>query len=104
MRYQQYKNRMLKIRKVIDFFYRFRFVFAGIIVAIIAGSITLDVSKGSITETTQFQMSYVYGEEITYSGSAFMGTVTYEFRKKVMRSGLRNSPQSLANMKQEQNR
>ena len=82
MRYQQYKNKMLKIRKVIDFFYRFRFVFAGIIVAIIAGSITLDVSKGSITETTQFQMSYVYGEEITYSGSAFMGTVTYEFRKK----------------------
>ena len=82
MRYQQYKNKMLRIRKVIDFFYRFRFVFAGIIVAIVAGSITLDVSKGSITETTEFQMSYVYGEQITYSGSAFMGTVTYEFRKK----------------------
>ena len=82
MRYQQYKNKMLKIRKVIDFFYRFRFVFAGIIVAIVAGSITLDVSKGSITETTEFQMSYVYGDQITSSGSAFMGTVTSECRKK----------------------
>lgn len=82
MRYQQYKNRMLKIRKVIDFFYRFRFVFAGVIAVIVAGSITLDVSRGSITETTHFKLSYMYGEEISCSGSAFMGKVTYEFRKK----------------------
>ena len=82
MRYQQYKNRMLKIRKVIDFFYRFRFVFAGAITAVVAASITLDVTKGSITETTQFKIAYQYGEEIECSGSAFMGNVTYEFRRK----------------------
>ena len=82
MRYQQYKNRMLKIRKVIDFFYRFRFVFAGALTAIVAASITLDVTKGNITETTEFKIAYQYGEEIECSGSAFMGNVTYEFRKK----------------------
>ena len=82
MRYQQYKNRMLKIRKVIDFFYRFRFVFAGAITAIVAASITLDVTRGNITETTEFKIAYQYGEEIECSGSAFMGNVTYEFRRK----------------------
>ena len=82
MRYQQYKNRMLKIRKVIDFFYRFRFVFAGAIAIIVAGSITLDATRGNITETTEFKTVYTYGEEISYSGTAFMGKVTYEFRRK----------------------
>ena len=73
---------MMKIRKVIDFFYRFRFVFIGAAVAIAATVTTLDVSKGSITESSDFEISYVYGQdEITYSGSAFMGTVTYEFRR-----------------------
>ena len=72
----------MKIRKVIDFFYRFRFVFIGAAVAIAATVTTLDVSKGSITESSDFEISYVYGQdEITYSGSAFMGTVTYEFRR-----------------------
>lgn len=82
MRYQQYKNRMLKIRKVIDFFYRFRFVFAGVITAIVAGSIALDVSKGSIVETSKFKVSYIYGEKIEGSGSAFMSKVTFEYRRK----------------------
>ena len=82
MRYQQYKNKMLKIRKVIDFFYRFRFVFAGAITAIVAASITLDATRGNILETSEFKLSYTYGEEISYSGSAFMGNVTYEFRRK----------------------
>ena len=82
MRYQQYKNRMLKIRKVIDFFYRFRFVFAGVITAIVAGSIALDVSRGSIVETSNFKVSYTYGEKIEGSGSAFMSKVTFEYRRK----------------------
>ena len=82
MRYQQYKNKMLKIRKVIGVFYHLRFVIAGVVTAIVAGSIALDVSKGSITETSKFEISYVYGEEIQFSGKAFMGEVTYQFRRK----------------------
>ena len=82
MRYQQYKNKMLRIRKVIDFFYRFRFVFAGAIAAIVATSIVLDTTRGNIIETSSFEKTYKYGEPITYSGSAFMGKVTYEFRRK----------------------
>ena len=82
MRYQQYKNKMLKVRKVIDFFYRFRFVFAGAITAIVAASITLDVTRGNIVQTSEFKMTYMYGEEIDCSGSAFLGNVTYEFRRK----------------------
>ena len=82
MRYQQYKNKMLRIRKVIDVFYHLRFVIAGVVTAIVAGSIALDVSKGSITETSKFEVSYVYGEEIKFSGKAFMGEVTYQFRRQ----------------------
>lgn len=81
MRYQQYKNKMMKIRKVLDFFYHLRFVFLGIIVVIVAAAITLDVSKGSITETSKFEISYKYGEKISYSGEAFMGNVSFEFRR-----------------------
>lgn len=83
MRYQQYKNRMLRVRKILDFFYRLRFVFLGIVVAVVATTITLDVTKGNITESTKFAISYKYGEEIQVSGAAFMGNVTYEFRQKV---------------------
>ena len=82
MRYQQYKNKMMKIRKVIDFFYRFRFVFAGVITAVIAGSIALDLSRGNITQTSDFKISYTYGEKVEGSGTAFMSKVTFEYRRK----------------------
>ena len=72
---------MLKIRKVIDFFYRFRFVFIGAAVVIAATITTLDLSKGTITEESDFEISYTYGDDISYSGAAFMGNVTYEFRR-----------------------
>lgn len=72
---------MLRVRKVIDFFYRFRFVFIGAAVVTAATITTLDLSKGSITESSEFEISYTYGEEISYSGSAFMGKVTFEFRR-----------------------
>ena len=82
MRYQAYKNKMIKIRKVIDFFYRFRFVFIGAAVVIAATITTLDLTKGNITEVSKFDVSYNYGDDISYSGSAFMGKVTFEFRRK----------------------
>lgn len=64
-----------------DFFYRFRFVFIGAAVAAAGTITTLDLTKGSITESSKFEISYTYGEEIAYSGSAFMGNVTFEFRR-----------------------
>lgn len=73
---------MLKIRKVMNFFYTFRFVFIGIAAATATTITTLDLTKGNITEASDFEESYVYGEEISYSGSAFMGDVTFEFRKQ----------------------
>ena len=82
MRYQEYKAKMMKIRKVMDFFYRFRFVFIGAAVAIAATITTLDVTKGNITSVSDFEVSYVYGDDdIKYEGSAFMGDVTFQFRK-----------------------
>ena len=73
---------MLKIRKVIDFFYRFRFVFIGAAVVTAATITTLDLTKGSITEVSKFEVSYNYGDPISCSGTAFMGNVTFEFRRK----------------------
>ena len=81
MRYQEYKNKMLKIRKVLDIVYRLRFVILGVTVASIAAGVTLDLTKGSITETSKFAISYKYGEQISVSGSAFMGEVTFEYRE-----------------------
>lgn len=81
MRYQNYKAKMLKIRKIMDFCYRFRFVFAGVAAATIATVVTLDVTKGNITKTSKFEISYNYGESISYSGESFMGDVSFEFRK-----------------------
>ena len=51
---------MLRVRKVIDFFYRFRFVFIGAAVVTAATITTLDLSKGSITESSEFEISYTY--------------------------------------------
>ena len=82
MRYQEYKNKMMKVRKVLDFFHRFRFVFLGVAVVIAASITTLDLTKGNITKVSEFKMNYQYGEKIEFSGSAFMGEVTFEFRKK----------------------
>lgn len=82
MKYSSYKARMQKIRKVMDFFYRLRFVFLGIVVVITSSLLALSIAKGSITEVSTFEISYRYGEDITYSGSAFMGEVSFEFRKK----------------------
>ena len=81
MKYQDYKNKMLKVKKVMNFFYRFRFVFIGVAVSTAATITTLDLTKGNITEVSDFQVSYVYGDEIKCSGSAFMGNVTFEYRR-----------------------
>ena len=82
MRYQQYRNRMLKIRKILDFFHRFRFVFIGAAVVTVSTVLALDLTKGSITKTSKFEISYQYGQPISYSGESFMGDVTFEFREK----------------------
>ena len=82
MRYQNYKAKMMKIRKVLDVIYRLRFVIAGVTSAAIAAAVTLDLVKGNITSVSEFEVSYKYGEGISYSGEAFMGNVTFEFRKK----------------------
>ena len=84
MRYQEYKNRMLKVRRVLDVIYRLRFVIIGVTTAIIATTVTLDLTKGSITETSSFKITYKYGEKISYSGSSFMGDVDFEFRQKIV--------------------
>lgn len=81
MRYSNYKKKMQRVRKVLDFFHRFRFVFIGIIIAITAPLVTLNITKGNITKVSTFEVSYTYGEGMTYSGSAFMGEVSFEFRK-----------------------
>ena len=76
---------MLKIRKVLDFFYRFRFVFIGVAAATAVGITTLDVTKGNITESSTFEASYTYsGNKDLFSptGNAFMSNVTYEYRRK----------------------
>ena len=73
---------MHSIRKVLNFVWRFRFVFIGVVVVTTASATTLDLTKGNITETTEFKDSYIYGDEITYSGKAFMGDVTFEFKRE----------------------
>lgn len=65
-----------------DFFHRFRFVFLGAVIAITAPLVTLSIMKGNITDVSTFEASYTYGQGFTYSGSAFMGEVSFEFRKK----------------------
>ncbi|MBP5574585.1 MAG: hypothetical protein J6X50_02435 [Bacilli bacterium] len=72
---------MLKVKKVMNFFYRFRFAFIGVAVVTAASIITLDSLKGAITDVSDFQVVYTYGEPISYTGSAIMGNVTFEFRK-----------------------
>ena len=85
MRYDEYRKKMLKVKKVLDFFHRFRYVIIGTISSITIATITivltLDLSKGNIMETSDFSISYTYGEKISYSGTAFMGEVSYEFRR-----------------------
>lgn len=81
MRYQQYKNKMLKIKKVLMTVHHLRFVVIGVTVAIVASAITLDSIKGNITESSDFATTYYYGDKITYSGKAIMSDVSFEFKK-----------------------
>ena len=81
-RYQEYKNKMLGIRKVMNFFYSFRFVFLGVALATAATITTLDLTKGNITDTSEFDEIYTYGDKISFSGEAFMGEVTFEFKEE----------------------
>lgn len=81
MRYQEYKNKMVRIRRVINFFYRFRFVFLGVAVVTAASITTLDLTKGNITDVSKFDEVYTYGDKITFGGEAFMSDVTFEFKE-----------------------
>lgn len=92
MRYQNYKAKMMKIRKVLDVFYHLRFVFIGVAVVTAASITTLDLTKGNITEVSKFEISYTYGDDIQYSGSAFMGNVSFEFRRKGEESWTEDKP------------
>lgn len=80
MYYIPYEQKILKIARIRDTIYKFRFLIIGILSLIIATVVALLSVKGSITRDVVIQPQYVYGETLTpKGGKAFMAKVHYEY-------------------------
>ena len=82
MYYVPYEQKMLKIARIRDQIYRFRYLILAIILAIVSSIVTLLAMKGNITQEVSIQPTYVYGETITPSSKAFLSNTSYEYFDK----------------------
>ncbi len=79
MKYQEYRKKLINLRRLI-----IGASIASVPISLITLATVVTVSvlagvKGNITEVSATEVSYVYGEGITMSGSAFMSDVTFEY-------------------------
>lgn len=85
MKYDEYKDRILKVKKAKTVAFRFRFLILGFFAIVASVSVTLFNTKGIITsEKTMERNSIEYGEVFEYSADAFLSSdknVHYEFSK-----------------------
>lgn len=85
MKYDEYKDRILKVKKAKTVAFRFRFLILGFFAIVASVSVTLFNTKGIITsEKTMERNSIEYGEVFEYSADAFLVSdknVHYEFSK-----------------------
>lgn len=85
MKYDEYKDRILKVKKAKTVAFRFRFLILGFFAIVASVSVTLFNTKGIITsEKTMERNSIEYGEVFKYSADAFLSSdknVHYEFSK-----------------------
>ena len=79
MNYDKYKNRMLKIRKVRDFLYRFRVLIISILVLILATTSTLLGITGYVYQKDKLENIYTYGEHFEPNASGIFKDVCYEY-------------------------
>ena len=81
MKYQEYKQKMEKISKVLNVLYRFRFPIGGAIIAIIAGSLTLTGLSGKAQNVILESTELVYGQSVTAYGKSIFGDAEIEYSK-----------------------
>ena len=79
MMYEEYEKKILKIRGVFEWIYKYRAIIISTVSLIMAGIIALLVTKGIIIDDKPCENAIVYGERLTYKSSAFMDVAKYEF-------------------------
>ena len=79
MYYLPYEQKILKIARIRDQIYRFRFLILGILLAILSAIMALLAVKGNIVNDISLQPAYVYGERIKLNANAFLSGVEYEY-------------------------
>lgn len=83
MKYDEYKSKVIKVKKAKTIAFRFRFLILGIFVAVMAVSVVLFNTKGIITSEKKLtQNSFEYGQTFEYNASGFLVSdkdVHYEF-------------------------
>ncbi len=82
MIYEAYEQKILRIRKMRDTLYKYKFLILGIIVLIMSCVSGFLIAMGGIVKDLSLKSGYVYGETIRLNASAFMSKVRYEFREE----------------------
>ena len=78
MRYDSFKEKIEKLKKVLQVVKRFRVLIVSVLVAITATAAVLMSTAGLVNATQACPSTFVYGEEATYGASAFLSGVSYE--------------------------
>jgi hypothetical protein len=79
MRYDQYYQRIIKLKKIRDAIYFYRFVILASVATMVVISSTLFGIKGLVNGEVFFSNQINYGETYSPQGQAFFGSVTYEY-------------------------
>jgi hypothetical protein len=79
MRYEQYYRRILKLKKIRDTIYFYRFIILASVAIMVAISSTLFSIKGLVNGEVFFSNQVYYGETYTPQGQAIFGSVIYEY-------------------------
>lgn len=80
MLYQEYKNKMMKLVRILEFIRKFRVLIISIVASVIILTGTFLITKGMVYSSSLEKDTLEYGESLEFEANAVFGKVKYEYR------------------------
>ena len=80
MLYQEYKKKMMKLVRILEFIRKYRFLIISVAVTVVVLTGAFLITKGMVFANEPEKETFEYGESLDFKANAMFGKVWYEYR------------------------
>ena len=82
MLYQEYKNKMAKLVRILDFIRRYKALIISVVATIFVLIVSFLATKGILLKSSLASDTIIYGEKIEFSAKSLFSKTNYEYQKE----------------------